>query len=88
MVSTLFRDPQARSSALAALGMLQPRAFGSLNRVETLDSSSNYYVRLQMKIRLVLLHGVEGCLLFRGYYCIEEYGETVGTFKSIYGVCS
>ena len=44
MVSTLFKDPQARSSALAALGMLQPRAFRSLNRVETLDSSSNYYL--------------------------------------------
>ena len=44
MVSTLFRDPQAQSSALAALGTLQPRAFGSLNRVETLDSVSNYYL--------------------------------------------
>ena len=43
MVSTLFRDPQALSSALAALGTLQPQAFGSLNRVETLDSASNYY---------------------------------------------
>ncbi len=30
MVSTLLRDPQALSSTLAALGMLQPRAFGSL----------------------------------------------------------
>ena len=46
MVSTLFRDPLARSSALAALGTLQPRAFGSLNRVETLDSVSNYCVYL------------------------------------------
>ncbi len=44
MVSMLFRDPQARSSAFAALGTLQPRAFGSLNRVETLDSGSNYYL--------------------------------------------
>ena len=44
MVSTLFRDPQARSSALAALGTPQPRAFRSLNRVETLDSASNYYL--------------------------------------------
>ena len=44
MVSTLFRDPQARSSALAALGTPQPRAFRSLNRVETLDSTSNYYI--------------------------------------------
>ena len=44
MVSTLLRDPQARSSALAALGTLQPRAFGSLNRIETLDSASNYYI--------------------------------------------
>ena len=40
----LFRDPQALSSTLALLGMLQPRAFGSLNRVETLDSASNYYL--------------------------------------------
>ena len=40
MVSTLFRDPQAWSSALTALGTLQPQAFGSLNRVETLDSVS------------------------------------------------
>ena len=38
MVSTLFRDPQALSSALASFGMLQPWAFGSLNRVETLDA--------------------------------------------------
>ena len=44
MGSTLFRDPQARSSALATLGTLQPRAFRSLNRVETLDLVSNYYI--------------------------------------------
>ena len=30
MVSMLFRDPRALSSTLASLGMLQPRAFGSL----------------------------------------------------------
>ena len=46
MVSTLFRDPQALSSTLAVLGMLQPWAFGSLNHVETLDSASNYYIML------------------------------------------
>ena len=44
MGSTLFRDPQARSSALAALGTPQPRAFGSLNRVDPLDSASNLYL--------------------------------------------
>ena len=44
MGSTLFRDPRARSSALAALGTLQPRALGSLNRVDPLDSASNYYL--------------------------------------------
>ena len=43
MGSTLFRDPQARSSALATLGTLQPRAFRSLNRVDPLDLVSNYY---------------------------------------------
>ena len=44
LVSTLFRDPQALSSTLAVLGTLQPLAFGSLNRVETSDSASNYYL--------------------------------------------
>ena len=44
MVFTLFRDPHVRSSALAALRTLQPRAFWALNCVETLDSVSNYYV--------------------------------------------
>ena len=44
MVSMLFRGPQARSSALTALGTSQPWAFGSLNREETLDSASNYYL--------------------------------------------
>ena len=43
MVSMLFRDPQVLSD-LAWLGSLQPRAFGSLNRVETLDSAFNYYL--------------------------------------------
>ena len=41
---TLFRDPQARSSALAVLGTLQPRAFRSLNRIDPLDSVSDYYL--------------------------------------------
>ena len=44
MGSTLFRDPQARSSALAALGTPQPRALRSLNRIDPLDSVSNYYL--------------------------------------------
>ena len=44
MGSTLFTDPQALSSALAALGTLQPQAFGSLNHVDPLDSVSNYYI--------------------------------------------
>ena len=56
MVSTLFRDPQARSSALAALGTLQPRAFGSLNRVETLDSVSNYYVNVDVYVYVYIFH--------------------------------
>ena len=50
MVSMLFRDPQALSSALASLGTLQPRAFRSLNRIETLDSASNYYVETSAKV--------------------------------------
>ena len=31
-------------STLATLGTLQPRAFRSLNHVDTLDSVSNYYL--------------------------------------------
>ena len=54
MGSTLFRDPQALSSALAVLGMLQPRAFGSLNRVDPLDSVSNYYIVLCMSCPIQL----------------------------------
>ena len=43
----LFRDPQALGSTLAALGMLQSQAFRSLNRIDPLDSVSNYmyYIR-------------------------------------------
>ena len=37
MVSTVFIDPQARSGDLASL---QPQAYGFLNSVETLDSTS------------------------------------------------
>ena len=58
MVSTLFRDPQALSSALAALGTLQPWAFGSLNRVETLDSASNYYIDFNCHLELSEGRGV------------------------------
>ena len=42
--STVFRNPQALSSALAALGTLQPRAFRFLNTVDPLVSVSNYYI--------------------------------------------
>ena len=52
MVSTLFRDPQVLSSALAALGTLEPQAFGSLNHVETLNSASNYYINIMIIIIL------------------------------------
>ena len=48
MGSTLFRDPQALSSTLAAFRTLQPWAFRSLNRVDPLDSVSNYYIDVKM----------------------------------------
>ena len=44
MGSTRFRNPPALSSVLAALGTLQLRAVGFLNRVDPLVSASNYYV--------------------------------------------
>ena len=39
-----FSNPQALSSALAALGTLQPQAFGLLNRLVPLFLASNYYI--------------------------------------------
>ena len=39
-----FRNPPALSSVLAALGTLQLRAVGFLNRVDPLVSASNYYL--------------------------------------------
>ena len=39
-----FSNPQALSSALAALGTLQPRAFWLLNRLVPLVLASNYYI--------------------------------------------
>ena len=39
-----FSNPQALSSALTVLGMLQTRAFGLLNRLIPLVLPSNYYL--------------------------------------------
>ena len=39
-----FSNPQALSSALPVLRMLQPRAFGLLNHLVTLVLASNYYI--------------------------------------------
>ena len=44
MVTKLFRNPLALSSALAALGTLQPRALGFLNSLVTLVLAFNYYL--------------------------------------------
>jgi len=40
-------NPQALSSKLAALGMLQPKAFGFLNSVDPLHLTSNLYYNKQ-----------------------------------------
>ena len=39
-----FSSPQALSSALAALGTLQPRVIGLLNHLVPLVLASNYYL--------------------------------------------
>ena len=72
MGSTLFRDPQALGSALAALGTLQPRAFRSLNHVDPLDSVSNYYIDLHF---LTTESDKHMCLLTRLYdiYIISSF---------------
>jgi len=40
----MHEDPPALSSVLAALGTLQPWAFGSLNTIDPSVSVSNYYI--------------------------------------------
>ena len=42
--TTRFSNPQVLSSTLAALGTLQPLAFGLLNRLVPLVLVSNYYL--------------------------------------------
>ena len=49
MVPKLFRNPQALSSALAALETLQPGALGFLNSLVTLVLASNYYLAQSCK---------------------------------------
>ena len=49
-VTKRFSNPQALSSTLAALGMLQPWAFGLLNRLVTLVLASDYYLTDTHKI--------------------------------------
>jgi len=44
MESTLFRNPQALSIALAPLGSPKPQALWFLNSVDPLVSASNYYL--------------------------------------------
>ena len=50
MGSTRFRIPPALSNVLAALGTLQLRAGGILNRVDPLVSASNLYLQEKNKI--------------------------------------
>ena len=61
MGSMVFRDPQALSSILAVLRMLQPRAFVSLNTIESLVSLSNYYI-VDREVYYRSLEGVVGQL--------------------------
>ena len=52
MGSTQFRIPPALSSVLAALGTLQLRAVGILNRVDPLVSASNLYIYIHTLLAL------------------------------------
>ena len=61
MVSPFFRDPQALSSTLTAPGTLQPPAFRSQSRIETLDLAPNYY-----------LECIQSCI-----WCIPNKGKNV-----------
>ena len=73
MGSTLFRDPQARSSAFAALGTLQPRPglqVSKSRRSLGLDSVSNYYLCTYVLIVIARARGIYAIL-----YCTEARGR-------------
>ena len=79
MGSKLFRNPQALSSALAALGTLQPRAFVFLNNLEPLDSASNYYVEQFVSINSAYLyvHKIYTYMYIESYHncvCVNTIG--------------
>ena len=59
MGSTVFRNPRALSSALAALGTLQPRALGFLNTVDPLDTVSNCYIDSTVETLCIVSSGHE-----------------------------
>ena len=54
MVYTLFRDPEALNSELAALGTRQPRAFGTLKSHIDLDYYQEYITRRRRVLNCVL----------------------------------
>ena len=62
-------NPQALSSALTVLGMLQLQAFGLLNRLVPLVLASNYYIGLQNSTHTRSI-GINGELLSKGMISI------------------
>ena len=85
MGSTVFRNPRALSSALAALGTLQPRALGFLNTVDPLDTVSNCYIsthvlmRFHIEVGLLPWQGIQhefrGQVLVCASYQLVDYVE-------------
>ncbi len=73
-VNPVFRVLQALSSALAALGTLQPpRAFGTLKSVDPSEAAPNYYyvgTIAIFKIRLVRF--TNGCLVTNSRYILDQ----------------
>ena len=52
----MFRNPLGLSSALAALGTLQPRVLGFLNTVDPLDTVSNCHRTVTKTISAVIMY--------------------------------
>ena len=59
----VFRNPRALSSALAALGTLQPRALGFLNTIDPLDTVSNCYVDVHVHVHVHVYVYVRVCVI-------------------------
>ena len=77
MGSTRFRNPWALSSALAALGTLQPKALGFLNRVDPLVSPIYNLASVSLRVSIMRAGVTIRPTRFKYYTAVLWYSSQV-----------